>query len=125
MSDLISREALLESLEKEQEIYENSGAIPCFWTALSVVRHAPTVKTEPQWIPCSERLPNESETWYLNIEEGIHEPNNFIVQVKGAKLPTVAMFDCETFIHGYADDGYGFCDEIIAWMPFPKAYKGE
>jgi hypothetical protein len=120
MSDLISREALIDSLYscKELKGRKTTEAVA------KTIMEQPTVEV-PQWIPCSERLPNESETWYLNIEEGIHEPNNFIVQVRGAELPTVAMFNGETFIHGYADDGYGFCDEIIAWMPLPESYKGE
>lgn len=78
-----------------------------------------------KWIPCSERLPTEKEAWDYNAENDLYEPNEFIVQVKGAKLPTVAMFDGETFTHGYAEDGYGFMDEIIAWMPLPPVYKGE
>lgn len=76
-----------------------------------------------KWIPCSERLPSETEAWYFNKQEGIHEPNEFIVQVKGAKLPTVAIFNGESFTHICTDDGYGFIDEIIAWQPLPEPYK--
>ena len=47
MSDLISREALIDSLEKEQEFYENNMSSPSFLTALSVVRHMPTVEAVP------------------------------------------------------------------------------
>ena len=78
-----------------------------------------------KWISCSERLPTKQEAWYRNDEEGVYEPNEFIVQVKGAGLPTVAMFDGKEFTHGYADDGNGFVDEIIAWQPLPPAYKGD
>ena len=46
MSDLISRKVLLDSLEKEQQIYEDNCSSPSFWTALSVVRHMPPVEAK-------------------------------------------------------------------------------
>ena len=54
MDDLINRKALLDSLEKEQEIYENNMSSPSFWTALSVIEHMQPVEAVPvvhgEWI---------------------------------------------------------------------------
>lgn len=113
MSDLISRKALLDSLEKEQEIYENNGAIPSFWTALSVIRHAPTVKTEPQWIPCSERLPTESGKYLVTVKN--------LTRFWILKEPVfVCNYEFNEFMfQGWEDN------EVIAWMPLPEPYKGE
>ena len=118
MSDLISREAVLKRAETSTFTDKNEKRKFMDW--LNYCLEAPI---EPQWIPCSERLPTEKEAWDYNVEDVLYEPNEFIVQVKGAKLPTIAMFDGETFTHRYAEDGYGFMDEIIAWMPLPEPYK--
>lgn len=133
MSDLINREALIESLEKEQEIYENNGAIPSFWTALSVIRHAPTVKTE-QWIPCDKRMPEEHESifkkvkgtdkWDNSMFEGISDDVNVTVEYDDGTRKTITS---------HTLDGKWLCEKeyrignpkVIAWMPLPEPYKGE
>ena len=122
MSYLISRSRLIEEIKENQWgwfsremlllMLENQPAVP-------------DINVGNKWITCSERLPTEKEAWNYNSEEHLHEPNEFIVQVKGAELPTVAMFDGKKFTHGYAENGYGFMDEIIAWQPLPEPYKGE
>ena len=57
MSDLISREALIDALEKEEKVYEDNMSVPSFFTALSVIRHLPTIEAVPvvhgEW----ERIP--------------------------------------------------------------------
>lgn len=57
MSDLISREALIEevkSIVDMQDVY-----LPIIF--IDIARNMPTVEAEPQWIPCSERLPEEKQ----------------------------------------------------------------
>lgn len=106
----VNKEELLKALQYDRDQY-NKG----YQDGLNA----------DKWISCSERLPTEQEAWYRNDEEGVYEPNEFIVQVKGAELPTVAVFDGKEFTSKYADDDYGFLYEIIAWQPLPKPYKGE
>ena len=115
---MIDEKVLLEAIRKRIRAFGDEILDYVEW----LIEEQPKVG---EWIPCSERLPNEKEAWAFNEKEGIHEPNEFIVQVKGAELPTVAFFDGESFTHRYADDGYGFGDEIIAWQPLPEPYKGE
>lgn len=126
MSDLISREVLLERLEKEQEIYENNMASPSFWTALSVIRHMPTVKIVPQWTPCSERLP-EIKGWYhctCNDEEVWGKP---IVRDLYYYPGLKAFVDNIRYeMNGLKDiQKYNWSKYVTAWMPLPQPYKGE
>ena len=125
---MIDEKKLIERLWEQHkgvkanaECYANAEEVADeICNVVSIIDDQPKVG---EWIPCSERLPSETEAWYFNEQEGIHEPNEFIVQVKGAKLPTVAIFNGESFTHIYTDDGYGFIDEIIAWQPLPEPYK--
>lgn len=115
-------------MTKEEALMTIQAIPESFWEKLSdaeneAVEMAVKALKGQMWVPCSERFPTEKEAWDYNAEEDLYEPNEFIVQVKGAELPTVAMFDGETFTHGYAEDGYGFMDEIIAWMPLPEPYN--
>lgn len=51
MSDLISRSALLEALEKEEKIYKDNQTYPSFYTAKAVTRHQPSVEPpNGEWI---------------------------------------------------------------------------
>ena len=63
-----------------------------------------------QWIPCSERLPEEF--------------GDYLVSVKRHG------WNCEEHIENdiaYWDDLEGFhkVDEVLAWMPLPDCYQGE
>ena len=86
------------------------------------------INEQPQadkWIPVEERLPSEEEAWMHKDETGYTEPNYFIVQVKGAELPSVAYCIDGTFEP--CDYDKRFADEIIAWqpLPLPQPYKKE
>ena len=62
---------------------------------------APEVKTEPHWIPVTERLP-EYGTQVLAIhKDGDYEINHVIDE----------------------EDGEWFLNGVIAWMPLPEPYK--
>lgn len=71
---------------------------------------APTVQSEPKWIPVSERLP----------EEGVQ----VLVTDDAGGLATIDV-DC-----GYFDEEYGrfewfHSQNVTAWMPLPEPWKGE
>lgn len=70
------------------------------------------------WIPCSERLPNEEEfikAYCRNIYAA-----EFIVMIKGATLPTTLYFK-----NGSWTDMKGNYYNVVAWQPLPEPYKGE
>lgn len=63
---------------------------------------------EPQWIPCSERLPEEYHTYLVTKLD----PN-----------PSKSTFT--TLAYFYTEETGWDIDGVIAWMPFPKPYKKE
>lgn len=117
MSDLISRKALIEALEKEEKIYKDNQTYPSFYTAKAVTRHQPPAQ---QWIPCSERLPEDRK--------------EKLVYLSSDRI-TVAVYNEHRLPHSGDAIGwgypvpYGYIDfekeYPIAWMPLPEAYKGE
>ena len=73
-----------------------------------------------EWIPVSERLPSEKEAWGYNEKEGTYEPNEFIVMIEGAEIPTVLFYDTN---YKEWSDGLGDVYNVVAWMPLPEPYK--
>lgn len=72
------------------------------------------------WISVEERLPSG---WWIEPDTGYGEPEEYIVFVKGAILPTFANFIEGRFVRPgaiYREDGSGFADDITHWMPLPE-----
>lgn len=112
MSDLISRKALIESYCEE-----NCGERRCrdAWDRCMFVSHVleqPSVTDTNvgEWIPCSERLPENNGNYMTCDEKGnIH----------------IFWYDdcqkCPFNISEYHTRYY----PVVAWMPLPEPYKGE
>ena len=75
--------------------------------AFTDIRNAPTIDAVPQWIPCSERLPEEGEV--------------VLTQAKfkdDVKMAVSARVDFNYWT------GWGTREiDIVAWMPLPKPYE--
>lgn len=72
-----------------------------------LILQAPTIDAVSEWIPCSERLPSESE-----------QDNELGVLVTLGNGYSGIQFDwVRDGEHWYDWDGY-----VIAWMPLPKPY---
>ena len=66
------------------------------------IDNTPTIAPQPQWIPCSERLPKYGQpVLTYNLKDDEYELNHIIDEEDG-----------EWFTHG-----------VDAWMPLPKSYK--
>ena len=114
MSDLISREALIEEVKRTvdmQDVY-----LPIIF--IDIARNMSTVKTE-QWIPCSERLPNKNGVYQITRKVFEGESTFYIADC--------AYFDGQNTWHN--DNRVNFArpwlNDVIAWMPLPEPYKGE
>ena len=53
-----------------------------------------------RWIPCSERLPEKDGEYLTTTEDGL----------------------CDVESYG---DGEWFYDDVVAWAPLPKPWKGD
>ena len=86
-----------------------------------------------QWIPCSERLPEERESifkkakgtdkWDPEMFESISDDVNVTVEFEDGTRKTMTS---------YTTDGKWSCEKeyrikmkVIAWCPLPEPYKGE
>lgn len=87
------------------------------------------ILTEPVWIPCNERQPEEDGEYlvtlhwsnYPNSVETLHFTNDLSsvdeVGYAGEKRPGWYEYD--------SDYGCYEIDNVIAWMPRPEPYKGD
>ena len=80
---------------------------------------APTVNVEPQWIPVSEKLPNELERVLITVCYS-NDRKDKVIQV--GSVYTDRFGD---LVWNYTEE-YGFCkSKVLAWMPLPEPYKEE
>lgn len=80
--------------------------------------------TEQQWIPCSERLPEEKDAGILK-KLGTEKRSEYVlatVEVNGERMTVTA---CTYDGVWHWDKKYAFPDyKITAWMPLPEPWKG-
>ena len=108
---MIDEKKLIEDIEKENEF-----AMKCNMPAMvagmrqiaSVIEEQPKIG---EWIPCSERFPNEGGTYVVNAIE------NHIVHVTFAKwMPRMKRWNL-TGSRSYW--------KVTAWQPLPEPYRPE
>lgn len=111
MSEYIEREVLQnamyhEAFETDTEMQRwDSGCWIRYKLFENVLEQQPTVDV-PQWIPCSERLPEVGKQCLLTVHEigwNCTEYNRVIIGI-------------------YSDN---YKNHILAWMPLPDPWKGE
>ena len=104
---MIDEKKLIEDLKQYAHL-SAGDSVDTIKVIIKIVEEQPKVG---EWIPCSERLP----------EEPIFE-KGYIVQSEYTKEPFPAYWDGENWT-----DVYGEEIEVIAWQPLPKPFqpKGE
>lgn len=116
MSDLIDRQALLKTLN-ENKIEFNSD-VNYF------IMHAPSVN---QWIPCSERLPEEDKDVLITYQyqEGEGDRSHSYCDITTYGDGYFGGRKC-SFKEWRAPFEYFHSNyEVVAWMPLPEPWKGE
>ena len=104
--DTIYRQAAID------EITEYGSGDTIYMSVVELKRrieHLPPAQPEPEWIPCSERLPEEMGTYLVTLEYKEH----------GIGVTTL-------WFHG-PSIGWDLrvADTVTAWMPLPEAYRGD
>lgn len=76
----------------------------------------PTIEPEPQWIPCSERLPEKYiGEWLCCTDDGN-------IMILPYDTPGDGSKEC--VFYAWDDNGYFYQTfDVTAWMPLPKPYK--
>ena len=64
---------------------------------------------EPHWIPCSERLPEESKRYLISALDGV------------GRRTTVASY--QSTYKAWTMTGRMAYWKVVAWMPLPEPYK--
>ena len=75
---------------------------------------------EPQWIPCSERLPEPNRHDELNVDVYYLAQTEFGDMIVASYNESHEGTKWWELIYSYRI----FDDEIVAWMPLPEPYKG-
>ena len=99
-------------------------------TTIDACKGAIELLEQAEWIPCSERLPND-RNWYLGIfkepDTDWINPLPFICDYVGRK--TKATTKEYWILRGITDEDdcveYYYNLECVAWMPLPEPYKAE
>ena len=82
-----------------------------------------SAQPEPQWIPCSERLPEKPiGVCYFNHDGEDVPGKEYIVMIEDAIEPTSLYWTGDVWFSPYGIDEDTEYD-VIAWMPLPEPYK--
>ena len=118
---LIDADALLERVWSEKiqaqahgrefsTCFMSPGGTPSteWWYVEDLIENAPSIEPEPKWIPCSERLPEDSSPVLITHRGGV----------------SYGWYNGRYFERG-ANTNHRELRTVIAWMPLPEPYRGE
>lgn len=100
--------AKLLSAEDDPEIQME---IKAYTDIANGVRDMPTAEPEQRWIPCSERLPEETERYIITAYDGV------------SRRTTTAMFQKRP--REWCLSGRMAYWRVVAWMPLPDPFQKE
>lgn len=81
------------------------------------VKKGASTNRPQEWIPCSERLPNENGDYLVTLENGV-------VKILGYSTTQRTTYP-KGFYH--IEDGFSWRqvqNPVVAWMPLPEPWKG-
>ena len=104
---------------------------------ISNIQSQPTItQQDPEWIPCSRRLPDDLAE--VNVTYVNHDPEPYYVFTKDKPYTASAVYykgnwywyssTCADYLGEYGRNDVDKVDdaiEITAWKPLPEPYRGE
>ena len=107
-----------EPIEAWMSDYENSEPYGLDAVKLErMIREAPTIEPKQEWIPCSERLPEEVRASYW-----ICTDDGYQCQCRWTNVnPFWSDLTTDWHWNPYEAPRYS---EVVAWMPLPEPWKG-
>lgn len=114
MSDLISREAAREAIEKLMDIHFDRQVVLA--KARDAIVSLPSAdRPTGRWIPTSEGLPDSGDTFLVTV-------------MVGTERETDVASSFGSYIDGFWDTFTDWIEDeechVLAWMPLPEPYKG-
>lgn len=108
MDDLISRQAAIDAIEPTLKSILQGNSFKAI-NVMDKIRELPSVQPEQRWIPCSERLPEESGRYLISAFDGV------------VRRTTVAPY--QPRYKAWAMTGRMAYWKVVAWMPLPEPYR--
>ena len=110
LDDNISRQEALRIFEEHcYPVRYDHNSIDKGMTLPGIVEVLNMTPSAQQWIPCSERLPDAGEYYFVTV------------QYYGWDCTECRTID----IAKYELDGWRSCHNVLAWCPLPEPWKGE
>ena len=101
----------IETSEEEMAVFDNF-LFRC-WQMGWLDKYDEKIETEPKWIPCSERLPSESDYYLATIINGFNEEEVCVIWFAHADDYNMVASEWREI----TDE-----DTVIAWQPLPTPY---
>ena len=139
MNDSISRQAAIDEIDEWIKAFWENGHKESAADARLIqdgIIQLPSAQPEPQWIPCSERLPEDLEE--VNVTWVNHDPEPYYDFTKDKPATASAVYYkekwywyssvCTDLLAEYGENEVDKMDdaiEVIAWMPLSEPWRGE
>ena len=121
MSDLIDRQVAIDELEGRIKVngYSNVALVSELNRCIGYIMRLPSAQLEPQWIPCSERLPEHYWDVLVTVKEKYEDEEEYRYHTDIAEH----LEDDDWITTNDWDEGQEVI--ITAWMPLPEPWKGD
>ena len=118
MDDLISRQAVNKIIDKwlSNPDYELKDHI---YEMTKKIHELPSVEIKEEWIPVSERLPEEAGRYLCTVGASYRNPREMYY------APQEWADESDQTKWRSTDGSYVYDWFVIAWMPLPSPWKGE